>query len=79
MRTEGFGAERVAHFLKSKQGDRRMAHELWMQPPDGGPPKKIEGYEGKEGDIIVPLSVAGWRQVDAPASTAKPTEVKDAR
>jgi hypothetical protein len=40
-----------------------MEHKVWMQSPDGAEVKEVSATP----DVLVPLMVAGWKQVPAPA------------
>ena len=39
-----------------------MNDRVWLAPPDGGEPKEVDATP----DVLIPLLVQGWRQVEAP-------------
>jgi len=43
---------------------------VWMQPPGGGKPERVEATP----EVLVPLMVRGWRQVEAPAKSDQEKE-----
>jgi len=47
--------------------------KVWMTPPDDGEPQEVEATP----DVLVPLLVQGWRQIEPPEEEEEQEEVDD--